>query len=172
MQKAASHPPHGICRIWRGIDEYGDVCCEDPRFTLDRKEHTVTLRQENEAAHITLTEKDMRKLLNVIVNSYEAFCWADDYVFSSAVDTDDLWENEWETESTEAQEVPEEPECEDTPSWKGSVRYTNGEAQEMCGYDDLPDRVNELALELLSLFEDEPDMEDDESDNELASDVR
>lgn len=114
----------------------------------------------------------MRKLLNVIVNSYEAFCWADDYVFSSAVDTDDLWENEWETESTEAQEVPEEPECEDTPSWKGSVRYTNGEAQEMCGYDDLPDRVNELALELLSLFEDEPDMEDDESDNELASDVR
>ena len=44
------------------------------------------------------------------------------------------------------------------------MRYTNGEAQEMRGYDDLPDRVNELALELLALFEDEPDLEDDESD--------
>ena len=50
------------------------------------------------------------------------------------------------------------------------MRYTNGEVQEMRGYDDLPDRVSELALELLALFADEPDMEDDESDS--APDVR
>ena len=119
----------------------------------------------------TLTEKDMRKLLNVIVNNYEVFCWEDDYGFSNAADADDLWEDEWEAE-TPGEEVPEEPEYEDSPSWAVSVRYTNGEAQEMRGYDDLPDRVNELALELLALFEDEPDLEDDESGSEYDPDVR
>ena len=39
------------------IDEYGDVCCEDVQFTLDRKEHTVTLHRENETMQIMLTEK-------------------------------------------------------------------------------------------------------------------
>lgn len=151
------------------IDEYGDVCCEDVQFTLDRKEHTVTLHRENETMQIMLTEKDMRKLLNVIVNSYEIFCWEDDYGFSDAANTDDLWEAEWEAESPD-EAAPEEPEHEDSPSWTVSVRYTNGEVQEMRGYDDLPDRVNELALELLALFADEPDMEDDESDS--APDVR
>ena len=148
------------------IDEYGDVCCEDIQFTLDRKEHTVALRQEAKTAQITLTEKDMRKLLNVIVNNYEVFCWEDDYGVSDTADTDDLWEGECEAESPDAQEAPEEPEHEDSPSWTVSVRYTNGEAQKMRGYDELPDRVNELALELLALFEDEPDLEDDESDRD------
>ena len=120
---------------------------------------------------VTLIEKDMRKLLNVIVNNYEVFCWEDDYGFSTAADADDLWEDEWEAESPDAQEAPEEPAYENSPSWKVSVRYTTGEAQEMCGYDDLPDCVNELTLELLALFEDEPDMED-ESDGESDPDVR
>lgn len=99
------------------------------------------------------------------------FCWEDDYGFPATADTDDLWEDEWEAESSDAQKAPEEPAYEDFPSWKVSVRYTNGEAQEMCGYDDLPDRVNELALELLALFEDEPDMEN-ESHSKFEPDVR
>lgn len=76
------------------IDEYGDVCCESLCFTLDRKEHTVTLHRENRTMQITLTEKDVRKLLNVIVNNYEVFCWEDDYGFPATADTDDLWEDE------------------------------------------------------------------------------
>ena len=147
------------------VDEYGDVCCEDIQFTLDRKEHTVTLHRENETMRVTLTEKDMRKLLNVIVNNYEVFCWEDYYGFSNAADADDLWEDEWDAESPD-EAAPEEPAYEDSPSWKVLARYTNGEAQEMCGYDDLPDRINELALELLALFEDEPGLEDDESDSD------
>lgn len=99
----------------------------------------------------------MRKLLNIIVNSYEVFCWEDDYSFPNAADTDALWEDEWEAEPPD-EAVPEEPEYEDTPLWTVSVRYTNGETQEMRGYDELPDRVNELVLELLALFEDESDM--------------
>lgn len=153
------------------IDEYGDVCCEDLHVILDRKEHTVTLRQENETAQITLTGKEMRKLLNVIVNSYEVFCWEDDHGVSDTANTDDLWEDEWEAESPDEAAL-KEPGREDSPSWTVSVRYTNGEAQDMRGYDDLPDRANELALELLALFEDEPDMEDDESDGEFDPDVR
>ncbi len=120
----------------------------------------------------TLTEKDMHKLLNAIVNNYEVFCWEDDYDLADTADTDDLWEGKWEVESPDEPEAPEEPAYEDSPSWKVSVRYTNGEAQEMCGYDDLPDRVNELALELLALFEDEPDLEDDESHGKFEPDVR
>ena len=46
------------------------------------------------------------------------------------------------------------------------MSYLNGEVQEMRGYDDLPDRVNELTLELLALFEDEPDTEDFEPEDE------
>ena len=38
-------------------------------------------------------------------------------------------------------------------------------------HEDLPDRVNELALELLALFEDESDMEDDELGGEPNPDV-
>lgn len=157
-QLQIAHMEFAICG--EVVDEYGDVCCEDIQFTLDRKEHTVTLHRENETMRVTLTEKDMRKLLNVIVNNYEVFCWEDDYGFSNAADADD-----WDAESPD-EAAPEEPAYEDSPSWKVLARYTNGEAQEMCGYDDLPDRINELALELLALFEDEPGLEDDESDSD------
>lgn len=40
------------------------------------------------------------------------------------------------------------------------MSYLNGEVQEMCGYDLLPACVNELTLELLALFKDEPDTAD------------
>lgn len=104
----------------------------------------------------------MRRLLNVIVNNYEVFCWESDYGVS---DTDALWEDDWDEETTAEQELPDEPEDEDSPSWEVSICYLNGEAQEMRGYDELPERVNELTLELLALFEDEPDEEEfEESD--------
>ena len=82
-----------------------------------------------------------------------------------------MWEDEWEAESPDEAAL-KEPGREDSPSWTVSVRYTNGEAQDMRGYDDLPDRVNELALELLALFEDKSDLEDDESDGKSDLGVR
>ena len=104
----------------------------------------------------------MRKLLNVIVNNYEVFCWESDYGVSNS---DDLWEDAWDEETTAEQELLDEPEDEDSPSWEVSICYLNGETQDICGYDDLPDRVNELTLELLSLFEDESHAEDFESED-------
>lgn len=144
------------------FDEYGDGCYRDIQFTLDRKEHAVWLRQGDETAQVTLTIKEMRKLLNVIVNNYEIFCWEEDYGTS---DTDALWEDAWDEETTAEQEIPDDSEDEDSPSWEVSICYLNGETLDICGYDDLPDRVNELTLELLSLFEDESHAEDFEPED-------
>ena len=57
------------------FDEYGDGCYRELHFTLDRQEHTAKLRQGDETAQVTLTIKEMSKLLNVIVNNYEVFFW-------------------------------------------------------------------------------------------------
>ena len=160
-QLQISHMEFAVCG--EVFDEYGDGCYRELQFTLDRKEHAVWLRHGDETAQVTLTIKEMRKLLNVIVNNYEIFCWEEDYGTS---DTDALWEDDWDEETTAEQEIPDEPEDEDSPSWEVSICYLNGETQEMRGYDDLPDRVNDLTLELLFLFEDEPDAEDFEPEDE------
>ena len=156
-QLQISHMEFSVCG--EVFDEYGDGCYRELQFTLDRKEHAVWLRQGDETAQVTLTMKEMRRLLNVIVNNYEIFCWEEDYGVSEAAGADDLWEDERDTEAPDAQELPDEPEYAGTPSWEVSICYLNGEAQEMRGCDELPERVNELTLELLSLFEDEPDAE-------------
>ena len=71
--------------------------------------------------------------------------WEEDYGTS---DTDALWEDDWDEEEGADLELPDESEDEDSPSWEVSICYLNGETQYICGYDDLPDRVNELTLEL------------------------
>ena len=52
-------------------------------------------------------------------------------------------------------------EDEEQPSWSVSVSYSNGEKQQMKGFD-IPIRVNELALDLLQYFENDEDADDDE----------
>ncbi len=138
------------------FDEYGDWTEHKLTFVLDREAYTVLLRENDEENRVILTSKAMRKLLNVIVNNYEVFCWHEDYGCSDNSDeTDELWDDDEMDEGIEP--IPEE-----TPSWSVSVSYLNGESQEMCGYGDLPDRVNDLTLELLTLFEDEDEIEDSE----------
>ena len=112
-QLQISHMEFAVCG--EVFDEYGDGCYRELQFTLDRKEHAVWLRHGDETAQVTLTIKEMRKLLNVIVNNYEIFCWEEDYGTS---DTDALWEDDWDEETTAEQEIPDEPEDEDSPSWR------------------------------------------------------
>ena len=52
-------------------------------------------------------------------------------------------------------------EDEEQPSWSVSVSYSNGEKQQMKGFD-IPIRVNELALDLLQYFKNDEDADDDE----------
>lgn len=49
---------------------------------------------------------------------------------------------------------------EEQPSWFVLVSYSNGEKQQMKGFD-IPLRINELALDLLQYFEDGDDMDFD-----------
>lgn len=136
------------------IDEYGDWAVRELTFVLDREAYTVLLHENGEEDCVTLAIKEMRKLLNVIVNNYEIFCWDEDYGYSNnSVGPDALLGDDETGEETEL--TPE-----DAPSWSVSISYLNGETQEMRGYDDLPDRVNDLTLELLAMFEDEEDNEE------------
>ena len=82
-QLQISHMEFAVCG--EVFDEYGDGCYRELQFTLDRKEHAVWLRQGDETAQVTLTIKEMRKLLNVIVNNYEILCWEEDYGVSEAL---------------------------------------------------------------------------------------
>lgn len=100
------------------FDEYGDGCYRELQFALDRKNHTVTLRQGDETAQVILTIEEMRKLLNVIVNNYEVFCWEEDYGVS---DADSLRGDDCDEEEAYEQELPDETDCEAVPSWEVSV---------------------------------------------------
>lgn len=154
------------------FDEYGDSCFRELHFMLDRKAHTVQFWQEDKTEQVVLTIKEMRKLLNVIVNNYEVFCWEDDYRSAyNAADMDIPWDVE-ESDEREIFDEHDEPEREELPSWEISVSYLNGEKQEMCGYDELPMRINELTLELLALFEEKNDLDNFEEGDESKPDER
>ena len=138
-------------------DEYGDPFDAQITFTLDRKSRLISCTQDDDTDTAELSDKEMRKLLNRIVNEYEVFCWEED--FSQAdfdcFDEDDEDEGNFsETENGDDEE---------RSSWSVSVNYSNGEKQQMKGFD-IPLRINELALDLLQYFEDGDDMDfDDET---------
>lgn len=136
-------------------DEYGDSFDAQTTFTLDRKSRQIVCIQPKTTDTVELPEKEMKKLLNRIVNEYEVFCWEEDFsqpVFDSF---DDDNEDESNFVGTENADVKEQP------SWIVSVSYSNGEEQQMNGFD-IPIRINELALDLLQYFENDEDTDDDE----------
>lgn len=135
-------------------DEFGDSFDAQIVFILDRKTKLISCTQTGVSNTIELTAKEIRKLLNRIVNEYEVFCWEEDF---SQEMPDVLGEDE--EEST----VIEVSEDEEHPSWSVSVSYSSGEKQQMKGFD-IPVRVNELALDLLQYFENDEDADDDRPD--------
>lgn len=144
------------------FDEYGDSFFRELYFALDRKERIVQLRDEEKTKKTVLTDKEMRKLLNGIVNRYEVFCWEEDYGLSDNADEINVLYDE---EGPSEKEVFTDSDGESDPSWEANVSYLNGESQEMCGYDELPDRINELTLELLALFDTELNTDDFENND-------
>ena len=60
-------------------DEYGDSFDAQIMFILDRKTRLISCTQAGASNTIELTAKEMRKLLNRIVNAYEVFCWEEDF---------------------------------------------------------------------------------------------
>ena len=85
------------------------------------------------------------------------FCWEEDFSQANlySVDEDD--------DENEVSDENENTDDEEQPSWSVLVSYSNGEKQQMKGFD-IPLRINELALDLLQYFEDDDDMDfDDET---------
>lgn len=77
------------------FDEYGDSRFRKLHFTIDRKEHTVQLRDEEKTVQTVLIDKEMRKLLSVIVNNYDVVFWDEDYGSSDDnYETDDFGDEE------------------------------------------------------------------------------
>ena len=113
-------------------DEYGDEFDLCGVFTVDKNSCTVTLTQFDESETVMLDQKSMNKLLKHIVHYYEVFCWDEDYCMEA--------EEETPTENV-------------FPIWKLHVEYLNGEVQDMQSVEYLPDKVEELAEELLGYFE-------------------
>ncbi len=131
-------------------DEYGDPFEVQLTFTLDRKKHSISCTQEEDNNFAVLTEKEMKKLLNRIVNEYEVFCWGEDFSRSEAM----LWDENEVSDNEEPYEI--EP-----PSWIVDIAYLNGETQTIQGFE-VPDRINDLALELLHYFEESEDEYDED----------
>ena len=156
------------------FDEHGDSRFRELHFTIGRKEHTVQLRDEEKTLQTILTDKEMRKLLNVIVNNYDVVFWDEDYGSSdNGYETDAFGDEEEKTETEVSEpETFNAPDDIDNPSWAVSVSFLNGESQEMRGYGELPLRINELVLELLALFEEEADTDDFEDNDEFDIDDR
>ncbi len=127
-------------------DEYGDPFDAHLTFILDRQSRTLSYTQDADANTAELSGKEMTKLLSRIINEYEIFCWDEDFSRSDLYPFDD------EDDYNEA----EAPSIEDHPSWTVSVSYTNGEEQQMKGYD-IPFRINDLVTDLLQYFADEED---------------
>ena len=75
-------------------DEYGDSFDAQIMFILDRKTRLISCTQAGASNTIELTAKEMRKLLNRIVNAYEVFCWEEDCALPGFVDS----KNEEKTE--------------------------------------------------------------------------
>lgn len=139
------------------MDEYGDCADRLLLFIVDRNTGTVQMTENNESQQETLSTKEMRKLLNRVVNQYEIYWWDEDYNRPiHSIDLallDDYWvsDTDLEEEDVSAPFTDGEP-----PTWKVSVVYSNRESQEMCGYDEyLPDHIHELVSDLLTLFEDD-----------------
>lgn len=135
-------------------DEYGDPFDAQITFTLDRKSRLISCTQDDDTDTSELSDKEMRKLLNRIVNEYEVFCWEEDFSQANlySVDEDD--------DEDEDSDETENGDDEEQPSWFVLVSYSNGEKQQMKGFD-IPLRINELALDLLQYFEDGDDMDFD-----------
>lgn len=114
-------------------DEFGDEYDICTTFTVSRKDRTIVKTNDEGSEKIVLNQNEMTKLLKRMVNSYEVFCWDEDYCVDSFHFDDE--------------ELP--------LVWKVHVEYGSGETQNMKSSLELPDKVAELAEDLLEYFIDD-----------------
>ena len=144
-------------------DGYGDMEKADCRFTIDRKNRVLTMRDfrtEDGEQCVTLEGGQMAKLLRYIVHTLEIFMWERDYCLNPDEEDYDPFpggeEDFFMEDLGDGLEIQPQQEPEGSPSWRVQVEYTNHTEQDICSYEDcLPDRPEEMYLSLLDYFEPE-----------------
>ena len=95
----------------------------------------------------------IRKFFNVAVHNHEIYFWETDFCRKTPYDPDiDLL-----PENLDGLDYDDEVSEDDggEPAWSVEVEYSNGEAQNIQGYDSIPDPVMELYFDFDGYFEDE-----------------
>jgi len=148
--------------------EYGDMEKVHQIFTADRQTRLLTFHDCNSEISdqsIILDGGRMARLLRWAVNTLEIFMWQEDYCSDMDEYDLDLYFPNLDDDDFEAVE-PEGPivVAELDPSeitWRVQISYNNGEQQDIrCGSEYLPERVEELFLEMTEFF-DADDLFDD-----------
>lgn len=146
-------------------DEYGDPIELNAVFEVNRRNTTISMREDDQTTSVTLQPAEMSKLLKWMVHSLEIFCWPEDYGPSTPGNDDD-WED-WEEDEDSDAEDDALPVC-----WQIDITYRNGESQQVSSPYSSPDRVLELVQELLAHLHPEEDEDDLLCDVTDTEDVR
>lgn len=157
-------------------DQYGDEKMVRCGYALNRKESILRkqpLDIDMESEAVEIDKPDTAKLLKWMVHSLEIFCWEDDYChkpFYTEADVDCLdFMDDFDTEDADVQTQPDlmptAQEEEGEPTWSVWIQYADGSEQRTQGFDtELPERVEQLYMELADYFPDEDDDEENEFD--------
>lgn len=157
--------------VW---DEYGDEIPVSYRFFMKKEEPVISMQALDssiEPVTIRLESGKYAKLMKSLIYHYEVFCWDRDYCSSTS---DEDYDSDFDFDDFSEPEdiLEEEANIENVdPTWSVSIKYCNGTEQNIQGTGDyLPDKVEELYLELAELFEmkEEPDLESDDFDSDFA----
>ena len=187
--KARLHIKNMIFRI-RGdvFNNYSDEYDVNDEFITDTSGMIVKKTfDENETAveekSIKISEKAIRKFLNVAVHNYDISFWDTDLCHEISCDPDidllpehrhsddfdDLEGNEFE-EDNELEQLDNDNEDERVPTWSVEIKYKDGTEQTTKGYDYIPDPVMELFDDFDSYFFEENFLGDEFDENDIDGD--
>ena len=151
--------------LWDGCGEEQYVRCQ---FALNRAESLLLKRLLAEDASpdiVELEAKDTAKLFKWMLHSLEIFCWDQDYCDSDpeaepeagGLDfLDELFGKE------PGSQKPSELKQDDEPSWRVFLKYSDGHEQRIESFElGLPDRVEQLYMELNDYFSDDDEDEEE-----------
>lgn len=149
-------------------DEYGEEQFVRCQFALNRAESLLLKRPLAEDASpdiVELEAKDTVKLFKWMLHNLEIFCWDEDYCSSdteaeSRVDGLDFLDELFGREPEALK--PSEPNQDNEPSWSVLLRYSDGHEQRIESFElGLPERVEQLYMELNDYFTDDDEDEEE-----------
>lgn len=151
--------------LWDECGEEQFVRCQ---FALNRSESLLLKRPLAEDASpdiVELEAKDTARLFKWMLHNLEIFCWDEDYCSSDSEEESEAdgldFLNELFGREPEALK-PSEPNQDNEPSWSVLLRYSDGHEQRIESFElGLPERVEQLYMELNDYFADDDEDEEE-----------